>query len=267
MGAAEVARVELKTTATGAAASAAPNFRDGPDAALALYRERGYHIEPGLVPPGYCDELLAVALSRPNATDGSYRPIPMPHRDHPCFLAMMRFRPIVEIVEKLVGGKASGIGGEFFYMRPGTPGFSAHQDNYYVDAPPDAFVSVWTALCDVDPENGGLVFYPGSHKLGALPIRNGEMLSDAGQNPGARAVEVILPEGTPTVDVRLPKGSVAFFHSLLPHRSRANVSNRFRYSFLATYIRSGSPFRAGRAQQRAEVDLHSTEAPVFPNHE
>lgn len=234
-----------------------PRFRTANDAALALYQERGYHIEPGLIPEEYCDKLLALALSRPNALDGSFRPIPMPHRDHPGFLAMMRYRPIVEIVEKLVGGKASGIGGEFFYMRPGTPGFSAHQDNFYVDAPPDAFVSVWTALCEVGPENGGLIFYPGSHKLGALPIRNGAMLSDAGQNPGAQAVECILPNDAPTMEVRLAKGSVAFFHGLLAHRSCPNTSDRFRYSFLATYIRAGEPFRAGRAQQRTEVDLYA----------
>lgn len=236
---------------------AAASFRGAPDAALALYRELGFHIESSLIPVEYCDQILAVALSRPNARDGSYRPIPMPHRDHPIFLAMMRFRPIVEIVEKLVGGKASGIGGEFFYMRPGTPGFSVHQDNYYVDAPLDAFVSVWTALCDVGPKNGGLVFYPTSHKLGPLPIRNGSTLSDVGQNPGAQAVECIIPEDSPTIDMRLSKGSVAFFHGLLPHRSHANVSDGFRYSFLATYVRSGAPFRAGRAQQRTEVDLYT----------
>ena len=171
---------------------------------------------------------------------------------------MMRFCPIVEIVEKLVGGKASGIGGEFFYMRPGTSGFAAHQDNYYVDALPDAFVSVWIALCEVGPENGGLVFYPGSHKLGLLPTRSGNVLSDIGQNPGAQAIECMIPENAPTMDVRLSKGSVAFFHGFLPHRSRANVSDRFRYSFLATYIRAGSPFRPGRAQQRTEVDLYTT---------
>ena len=31
----------------------------------------------------------------------------------------------------------------------GTPGFVKHQDNAYVQAPPDAFVSVWTAFTDV----------------------------------------------------------------------------------------------------------------------
>lgn len=251
-------RGEMKTSPAGLAIpSDGRSFQDAPESALAAYWVRGFHIERGLVPDHECDRLLEIALSRPNATDGTFRPIPMPHRDHPAFLAMMRYRAIVEIVEQLVGGKASGIGGEFFYMRPGTPGFSAHQDNYYVAAPPEAFVSVWTALCDVGPENGGLVFYPGSHKLGALAIRNGAMLSDVSQNPGAQAVECILPEDAPTVDVRLGKGSVVFFHGLLAHSSHANVSDRFRYSFLATYIRAGEPFRTGRAQKRTEVDLYA----------
>lgn len=238
------------------AESESPRVRDGSGAAVARFRECGYHIERNLVSEARCDALLAVALSHPNALDGTYRPIPMPHRDHSAFLEFMRYRPIVEIVETLVDGRASGLGGEYFYMRPGTPGFTPHQDNYYVQAPPDKFVSVWTALCEVAPENGGLVFFPGSHKLGDLPVRNNEMLTDAGQNPGARAVESILPPGLPSLDVRLEKGSVAFFHSLLVHRSNANVSQRFRHSFLATYIRSGEPFRPGGAQRRQEVELH-----------
>lgn len=232
------------------------SFQQTPEAALVLYAERGYHIERGLVPVDYCDQLVEIALSRPNATDGSFRPIPMPHRDHPRFLTMMRYPPIVAIVEKLVGGKANGIGGEFFYMRPGTLGFAPHQDNYYVGAPPDAFLSVWTALCDVGPDNGGLVFYPGSHKLGPLPIRQGQTLSDAGQNPAAQAIECLVPEGASKIDARLEKGSVAFFHGLLAHHSGANNSGRFRYSFLATYIRAGAPFRPGRAQQRTVTDLY-----------
>jgi ectoine hydroxylase-related dioxygenase (phytanoyl-CoA dioxygenase family) len=47
-----------------------------------------------------------------------------------------------------------------------------------------------------------------------------------------------------------------FFHSQLVHASNANRSDRFRYSFLATYLLRGAPFRPGRAQQRAEVELY-----------
>jgi ectoine hydroxylase-related dioxygenase (phytanoyl-CoA dioxygenase family) len=230
------------------------------DGALMRFREVGYHVDPGLVPASLCDRVLSAAASLPNATDGTYRPIPMSHRVDPAFLAMMRFSPIVEIVEQLVGGRASGIGGEYFYMRPGTEGFAPHQDNFYIQAPPDAFVSVWTALCDVDAENGALVFFPGTHKLGALEVRNGRKLSDPGQNPGAQAIECIFPDAYAPMDVNLKKGSVVFFHSQLVHRSSGNLStSRFRHSFLATYIKSGQPFRAGTVQMRAEVDLHSNE--------
>jgi hypothetical protein len=58
----------------------AVSLRDAPEAALAAYRTRGFHLERGLVPAIECDRLLDIALSRPNATDGSFRPIPMPHR-------------------------------------------------------------------------------------------------------------------------------------------------------------------------------------------
>lgn len=233
-----------------------PTMKSAPDKAMMLYRERGFHIETGLVAASICDELIAFAMSRPNAQDGSFKPIPMAHREAPVFLRMMKLPAIVEIVERLVGGRASGIGGEYFYMRPGTKGFTAHQDNFYIQAPPDAFVSAWTALCDVGPENGGLAFYTGSHKLGALAVRSGEMLSDPGQNPGAQAVESILPDDFPATNVQLKKGSVAFFHGLLAHHSNDNRSDRFRHSFLATYIRSGEPFRSGSYQKRTEVDLY-----------
>ncbi len=232
------------------------SFREDAQAALAEYRESGFIVERGLVATDVCDALLAVAASRPSAVSGTFTPIPMPHRDHPAYLAFMRQAAIVEIVERLIGGRASGLGGEFFYMPPGTPGFSAHQDNFYIEAPPDALISAWTALCRIGPENGGLVFYPGSHRLGALPVRHGAMLEVAGQNPGAQAVECILPANAPTRDVRMEAGDVVFFHSQVAHRSNGNVSDRFRYSYLATYIRAGAPFRPGRAQQRTEIDLH-----------
>ncbi len=233
------------------------SFEQNADAALARYRVQGFHIESGILPARDCDELVAAALTLPNAASGTFGPIPMPHRVHPKFLAVMRYPPIVEIVETLIGAKASGIGGEFFYMRPGTAGFTAHQDNYYVEAPTEAFLSVWIALCDVGPDNGGLVFYPGSHKLGPLPVREGQTLSDAGQNPAAQAIECLVPVGAPAVPIHLKKGSIAFFHGLLAHYSYPNSSDRFRYSFLATYIRAGAPFKPGRTQQRTEIDLHT----------
>ena len=141
--------------------------------------------------------------------------------------------------------------------QPGIPGFVKHQDNAYVQAPSDAFVSAWTALCDVDEENGCLLFYPDSHRQGLLPTRFLDHVAVLGQNPGAEAVECVLHREIEPIPMRLKRGSTVFFHGDLVHGSLPNTStDRFRYSFLATYIRSGSPFRPGRLQQRTEVDLH-----------
>jgi phytanoyl-CoA hydroxylase len=223
-----------------------------------LFSETGYYLAKDIVPESVCDDLIAFAMSLPNALDGTYKPIPMAHRESTRFLDFMRFPPIVDFVERFVGGRASGIGSEYFYMRPGTRGFTAHQDNFYIEAPADGFVSVWTALCDVGPENGGPTFFPGSHRLGRLPIRSGETLGDPGQNPGARAVESVLPaDGYSRLDLRMSKGSTVFFHGELVHFSNDNRSDRFRHAFLGTYIRAGSPFRAGTYQKRTEVDLRA----------
>jgi ectoine hydroxylase-related dioxygenase (phytanoyl-CoA dioxygenase family) len=202
-------------------------------------------------------------MQQPNAANGRFPPIPMPHRVHPAFFDLMRYRPIVAIVERLIGDAASGLGGEFFYMKPGTPGFARHQDNAYVQAPPDSFISVWTALTDVDGDNGPLTFYPGTHKLGLLEIRELKKTVDPGQNPGAQAAECVLPSGFGGIAMTMRRGSTVFFHSQLVHSSNANRSDRFRYSFLATYLRKGAPFRPGPSQQRAEVDLHVEDHPAF----
>jgi ectoine hydroxylase-related dioxygenase (phytanoyl-CoA dioxygenase family) len=241
----------------------APSFRTDPAHAFSLYRERGYHVEEDLVPPDMVARVMAVAMDQPNAGNGLFPPIPMPHRVHPVFFDLMRFPPIVAIVERLVGGKASGLGGEFFYMKPGTPGFSRHQDNCYVQAPPDSFLSVWTALTDVDADNGALTFFPGTHKLGALQTRELGQPTGPGQNPRAQAVECILPREFDGVAMEIRRGSTVFFHSQLVHASNANRSNRFRYSFLATYLLKGAPFRSGPAQQRAEVELYAEHQPAL----
>jgi hypothetical protein len=234
-------------------------FRSDAKSALATYQELGYLVEEDLVPEPVISRLVATALDFPNSKDGTFGPIEMPHRAHPVFLEMMRFPPLVSIVEALVGARASGIGGEFFYMRPGMPGFVKHQDNAYIQAPSDAFVSAWTALCDVDERNGCLVFYPGSHKLGVLPTRVLEHTPVIGQNPGAEALESVMPKDIAPLSMPLKRGTTVFFHGDLVHASCSNITtDRFRYSILATYIRKGEPFRRGRLQNRTEIDLHES---------
>ena len=152
---------------------------------------------------------FAMTMAQPNATDGNFKPIPMAHREAEPFLDMMRYRPIVELVEEFVGGRASGVGSEYFYMRPGTAKASPLIKTIFISRRRRRIcfrsgcrcVMLMLGLRTVERPT----FYPGSHRFGALPVRDGEMLADPGQNPGARAVEtmVILPGEFPPFDVRI----------------------------------------------------------------
>jgi hypothetical protein len=233
------------------------SFWDNPEQAMQRYLERGYHVEEHLISDEVRERVMETALKHPHAKDGIFSPIPMPHRVNSVFLEMMRYSPLVSIVERILGGTASGLGGEFFYMKPGTPGWSSHQDNTYIQAPPDAFISVWTALTDVTRDNGALTFYPGTHKLGVVETRQVARPMGPGQNPAAQAIECIIPSNFEGITMSLSPGSTVFFHSQLVHSSNDNRSSNFRYSFLATYLLKGQPFRPGHYQRREEVELHA----------
>ncbi len=221
------------------------------------FHTAGFAVWKGVVPDQMADRAIERAMALSSARQGKLAPAMQPQREDPGFLELMRHAEIVSTVEALVGGAAAGLQVEFFYTMPGTRGFSAHQDNFFAEAPSEAFVSVWVALTDIGPHNGGLIGWPGSHRLGRLPVRPTGLTPHPGQDANANNEEIILPEGLTTVDVVAPKGSAVFLHSLFVHASHPNRSEAPRYVQLNTYIRVGAPFRPGNTAQRQEIALHA----------
>jgi ectoine hydroxylase-related dioxygenase (phytanoyl-CoA dioxygenase family) len=158
-------------------------------------------------------------------------------------------------MERLVSGHVSGLQSDFFFCKPGTPGFAMHQDNRTVQAKPDAFASAWSAMQDVTPEMGGLIGYPGTHREPVLPTVATGRPSDPRQDLNAYREEVVLPPGYEPVDLFVPMGAALFMHSHFVHASHQNHSNKFRRALLLTYIRSGESFRPGCTAKRAEVSV------------
>lgn len=235
--------------------SNAPSFKTDPRAALAAYEECGFHIERGVFEPAECDVLVEAGRRLPNFQAGNNRPAMNPHREDAAFLRAMANPRLVGIMRQLCRGGVSGLQSEFFYGSPGTPGFAPHQDNFFVEAPEDAFSSAWLALVDVEPENGALYLFPGSHRKGLLPVKKLDGRPNPNQDPNATSQAVVLPAGSPTVDARLRRGDVLFIHCLAAHGSHKNTSPAWRYALLNTYIRRGAPFRPGRYAGRVEVNL------------
>lgn len=227
-------------------------FEDATFNRVPYYKHHGYWVEHGLLDPGLCDHIVSVARAH---SDKEFSPLYMPHRLSSFFMDMLRFKPIVDVAEDLLGGFASGLGSEYFFCKPGVRGFTPHQDNTWVQAPIGCFLHAWVALCDVGVENGCMQFWPSSHLNGELPIVRLDEEAGPGQNPGARAFTCGEPVGGRSMDVCLRKGDVVFWDSLLVHSSLDNNSDRFRDSLLLTYLLRGSSFNPGVRQKREEIKL------------
>ena len=235
-----------------------PSFYANEKAAIDFFHTNGFHAEYDFIDSTLCDELIAAGDTLANAHNGSYRPTLNPHTESDQFLKVMKQPKLIALIEKLVGGKASGIQTQFFFGRPGTSGFSTHQDNFFVEAQPaDCFVSTWLALTDVSKENGTIFLYPGAHKEGLLPVRKLTGGPGVGQEYNASNEETIVPDQYPAVTVEVPKGTLIFLHSLAPHGSFGNVSkDKWRQVMLNNYIKQHIPFRAGNSAKRHEIPVY-----------
>src|SRR2546421_5013655 len=126
--------------------TAPATFAADADAAYRQYLEVGFHVEPDLVAHDFCDKLIDHASEFPGVRKGDFRTVLQPHRQHETFLQALRLPAVTRIVRLLLGDAISGIQTQFFYCKPGTPGFQPHQDNRFVNAPTGAFASAWLAL-------------------------------------------------------------------------------------------------------------------------
>ena len=231
------------------------NFESDAEAALSFYQENGYFIAPGILKPQECDAIISDGRDLLKVKQNNARPLMQPHRESDVFRNTMRNEKIVGIVNTLIGEPVDGLQSEFFIHAPGTPGFAPHQDNYFVRAPADSFVSAWAALVDINPENGGLYIYPGSHRSGFFPVKETGDAVVSDQDPNAFVRSAIVPDQYKATDSIVERGSVIFIHGFVAHGSYENHSNHCRYSLLNTYIRHGSTFRTGRYANREAVAL------------
>ncbi len=169
------------------------------------------------------------------------------------FVAAMAKPEVLSIMDRLVHGKANGLHSQFYFTPPHRAGLGTHQDNYFVEAPEDAFASAWIALVDISPENGGLYVFPGSHREGPLPVRT--VHAEGRDKRQTVYEETVVPADYPRVDLRVARGSVVFLHGYVVHGSHQNRSTANRYVLLNTYLRTKENFRPGNTARREEFEL------------
>eukprot|EP01084_Bolivina_argentea_P263267 445524_1 len=114
-----------------------------------------------------------------------------------------------------------------------------HQDLWYFPLSNyDRFVGCWTALQNVNRQNGGLCVIPGTHKIDKV------LVHDYPKRGTWNFMYVAIPEGDyrrtarRRIHVDMKPGDVVFFHGLLFHGSSANLSTGFRRSLCCHFLNS-----------------------------
>ena len=104
-----------------------------------------------------------------------------------------------------------------------------HQDASFWGLNPARTVTVWLAIDDADEENSAMLWIPGSHNKGHLPLEETEGDSVFHiQTAGADGL------GEPVVD-RLKAGQFSLHADMLVHGSKANNSDRRRCGLTLRY--------------------------------
>lgn len=110
-----------------------------------------------------------------------------------------------------------------------------HQDlHYFPFRPADKVVCAWTAMEDVNAENGCLVVLPGTHKGELLQHEYPEW--EGGVNKGYHGVKV--SDMSMRHHVLMSKGDTVFFHPILIHGSGTNRTKGFRKAISCHYAGS-----------------------------
>jgi len=141
---------------------------------------------------------------------------------------------IVSIIEQIVGPDIKMFRNALL-MKPPEVGSAKgmHQDSPYWPIEPMDLCSCWFPLDEATPENGCMAVIPGWHRKGPLPhihVTDDYVIDPKFYDPD---LMMLVP---------MRAGSGLFFHSLLPHYTAPNRSQRWRRAIALSYMSAKSRY-------------------------
>lgn len=117
-----------------------------------------------------------------------------------------------------------------------------HQDRHYWQNTQDTLLTAWVPFDDVDLENGGMSFVPGSHRWGLL--EESDFFAKDNDELAAK-IEKATGKTFHRVPVILRAGQVSFHHCLTIHGSGPNYTDRPRRSLAIHLMPGGCTWTGG----------------------
>jgi phytanoyl-CoA hydroxylase len=210
-----------------------------PDEAVAFYRENGFLVVEGCIPPEGIAELReettqvcrgnrgafgGITEATPGETDDEvlrrYLCLHFPHKISEAMNRYVAHPSYVDILTRIIGPNVKCMQSMLFIKASGKPGQAWHQDEFYIPTRDRSLSGGWLAMDDATVENGCLWILPGSHRRGIIypqkPNLNDRRFDCAGQS-------YQFPySDEDSVPVEVKAGSIVFFNGYLLHRSLPN---------------------------------------------
>jgi ectoine hydroxylase-related dioxygenase (phytanoyl-CoA dioxygenase family) len=148
---------------------------------------------------------------------------------------------MLAIVRPLIGADVKQIINQMHWKPPGAAAieFGFHQDirfrrprSAYRDAA-SSYVQTGIAVDPHRRENGAMVFYPGSHRLGELALQNGRVMDTPLREDDLTRIGL---DPAKAVFVELDPGDVAFWNLYMVHGSGPNRATTDRRLYINGYV-------------------------------
>jgi ectoine hydroxylase-related dioxygenase (phytanoyl-CoA dioxygenase family) len=165
---------------------------------------------------------------------------------------------LAELAARLLGVEAIRMWhDQALYKEPGGRRTDPHQDQPYWPMREPSTITAWVPFQDVDRHNGGMAFYPGSHRIGLkrfVDIFGDEEPEDIGRDE--------LLAGIDPVHVEVPAGAVSFHHGLTAHFAEPNRSPELRRVHTVIYCADGVHRSSDRPHPSVDLDRIPPGAPI-----
>ena len=201
------------------------------------YQESGFHFFDHFLTADALEEcrtrtIQIVARIRP---EGSPEEIINAHQCGESWIYELATQPkVLDMIECQIGPNIVLWSSHLLCKQPQTGRLVPwHQDAPYWNVKGNMPASLWIPLDDVDAENGAMSVLPGWHNKGTLArVKTGENLFSEEIDP------VALPENIDKIKVSyfLKAGQCAIHHTMMPHNSPPNKSNRWRRVLVLRYM-------------------------------
>lgn len=143
-------------------------------------------------------------------------------------------RKIQNLVKSILVSKSIKVRNIEFFLKPKKTGLASpvHQDNFYWNiVDPSKAINMWIACDKSNKSNGGVFYYPTSHKKGLLPHIISKQKGSSQMISKKKLKQIKIKKKY----INLQKGDCVVHHPEVIHGSNANLSNNNRSGVVLSF--------------------------------